>query len=400
MGCIVTVALRFVGGAGRFDAFMCPHSAASDRRHCSYRRRVTRVNFRRPFQATLPVSAVTPAPHTTGVPHLQQSTAATRPAQPSIRDKLPVPGLHGYVLSAVDQPEAFRLAGSMQPPRGVAVEGPNIPSVCADITELNLPKRASIDFVDGKDKLLHFQITLRPDEGIYRFPPPPWLSSGSDAGAGAGAASRRMPSVQASCACHRMWNDCLGRESKSSSHVGRKWADSRRLLGAVGTGVAIGAAGEHSSLPATARAPGSISGMPHRREINKHTEPSFIRNQCERPRRCCRGRPVAGRWFEGGVWGECRGGAFTFDFRIDPGYSHVVPKVKCLTKVRSKQLVMSSPASRTGPIWHSRMSCATRCQAISGQVPSIGAAFAAAVQGAATEREPCRGHVPAAAGLG
>ncbi len=36
------------------------------------------------------------------------------------------------------------------------------------ITELNLSKRATIDFVDGKDKLLHFQITLRPDEGIYR----------------------------------------------------------------------------------------------------------------------------------------------------------------------------------------------------------------------------------------
>jgi hypothetical protein len=31
-----------------------------------------------------------------------------------------------------------------------------------------LPKRATIAFVDGKDKLLHFQITMRPDEGIYR----------------------------------------------------------------------------------------------------------------------------------------------------------------------------------------------------------------------------------------
>lgn len=37
-----------------------------------------------------------------------------------------------------------------------------------DITELNLPKRATIAFVDGKDKLLHFQITMRPEEGIYR----------------------------------------------------------------------------------------------------------------------------------------------------------------------------------------------------------------------------------------
>ena len=57
--------------------------------------------------------------------------------------------------------------------RGLQFMDQSIPPVCADITELNLPKRASIDFVDGKDKLLHFQITLRPDEGIYRFPPPP-----------------------------------------------------------------------------------------------------------------------------------------------------------------------------------------------------------------------------------
>lgn len=38
----------------------------------------------------------------------------------------------------------------------------------ADMSELNLPKRANIAFPDGKDKLLHFQITMRPEEGIYR----------------------------------------------------------------------------------------------------------------------------------------------------------------------------------------------------------------------------------------
>ncbi len=37
-----------------------------------------------------------------------------------------------------------------------------------DISELNLPRGATIAFVDGKDKLLHFQITMRPKEGIYR----------------------------------------------------------------------------------------------------------------------------------------------------------------------------------------------------------------------------------------
>ena len=38
----------------------------------------------------------------------------------------------------------------------------------ADISELTLPRGGTIAFVDGKDKLLHFQITMRPDEGIYR----------------------------------------------------------------------------------------------------------------------------------------------------------------------------------------------------------------------------------------
>lgn len=38
----------------------------------------------------------------------------------------------------------------------------------ADISELNLAKGSTIVFPDGKDKLLKFEITLRPDEGIYR----------------------------------------------------------------------------------------------------------------------------------------------------------------------------------------------------------------------------------------
>ena len=39
----------------------------------------------------------------------------------------------------------------------------------ADISELNLAKGSTIVFPEGKDKLLKFEITLRPDEGIYRF---------------------------------------------------------------------------------------------------------------------------------------------------------------------------------------------------------------------------------------
>ena len=41
-------------------------------------------------------------------------------------------------------------------------------AVGADISELNLGKTMSIVFPDGKDKLLHFEITVRPDEGPYK----------------------------------------------------------------------------------------------------------------------------------------------------------------------------------------------------------------------------------------
>lgn len=36
------------------------------------------------------------------------------------------------------------------------------------MAELNLPANISIEFPDGKDKLMHFLITIRPDEGIYK----------------------------------------------------------------------------------------------------------------------------------------------------------------------------------------------------------------------------------------
>ena len=38
----------------------------------------------------------------------------------------------------------------------------------ADISELNLSKGMSIKFPEGKDKLLVFEITMKPDEGMYK----------------------------------------------------------------------------------------------------------------------------------------------------------------------------------------------------------------------------------------
>ena len=38
----------------------------------------------------------------------------------------------------------------------------------ADISELDLPKGVSISFPDGNDKIMRFEIVLKPDEGLYK----------------------------------------------------------------------------------------------------------------------------------------------------------------------------------------------------------------------------------------
>ena len=46
------------------------------------------------------------------------------------------------------------------------------------MSELQLPSNLTIAFPEGKDKLTHFEIVLRPDEGIYRCArwEPAWAS--------------------------------------------------------------------------------------------------------------------------------------------------------------------------------------------------------------------------------
>lgn len=38
-----------------------------------------------------------------------------------------------------------------------------------DISELNLPKSCSISFPNGKDDLMTFEISIKPDEGYYTW---------------------------------------------------------------------------------------------------------------------------------------------------------------------------------------------------------------------------------------
>lgn len=38
----------------------------------------------------------------------------------------------------------------------------------ADISELDLPRGVSISFPEGSDKIMNFEIVMKPDEGLYR----------------------------------------------------------------------------------------------------------------------------------------------------------------------------------------------------------------------------------------
>lgn len=40
-------------------------------------------------------------------------------------------------------------------------------SPLADISELNLPKSCAMSFPNGKDDLMSFEVSIRPDEGYY-----------------------------------------------------------------------------------------------------------------------------------------------------------------------------------------------------------------------------------------
>ena len=37
-----------------------------------------------------------------------------------------------------------------------------------ELADLSLPKNMSINFPDGVDKIMHFEITIKPEEGIYK----------------------------------------------------------------------------------------------------------------------------------------------------------------------------------------------------------------------------------------
>ena len=57
-----------------------------------------------------------------------------------------------------------------QPPLPCTPTTPSLPPSHppADLSELDLPKSVAIRFPDGADKIMSFEVTLRPDEGLYK----------------------------------------------------------------------------------------------------------------------------------------------------------------------------------------------------------------------------------------
>lgn len=52
-------------------------------------------------------------------------------------------------------------------PTNVKKQSPGELRLHKDIGELNLPKGCNIEFPNGKDDLMNFEVTIRPDEGYY-----------------------------------------------------------------------------------------------------------------------------------------------------------------------------------------------------------------------------------------
>jgi len=68
------------------------------------------------------------------------------------------PSLVAAVVVPVDAPNA--------PPSSCQKNKP--PQKNKDLAELTLPANIKIAFPEGKDKVMHFEITILPDEGFYR----------------------------------------------------------------------------------------------------------------------------------------------------------------------------------------------------------------------------------------
>ena len=84
-------------------------------------------------------------------------------------------------------------------PNGTDLSNPSLPvppfpTCLPDLAELQLPDNAEIRFPEGKDKTMHFEITLRPKEGIYRWDGPLLLTHC--------ACGRASVSV---CVCVHVW---------------------------------------------------------------------------------------------------------------------------------------------------------------------------------------------------
>ncbi|KAH7423908.1 hypothetical protein KP509_12G080300 [Ceratopteris richardii] len=76
--------------------------------------------------------------------------------------------LHSMIkLFSVKQKQKEAAADGVSGTVSTKKQSPGELRVQKDISELNLSKTTSISFPNGKDDLLNFEITIRPDEGYY-----------------------------------------------------------------------------------------------------------------------------------------------------------------------------------------------------------------------------------------
>ena len=166
----------------------------------------------------------------------------------------------------------------------------------------------SIKFPEGKDKLLIFEITMKPDEGIYRCCP------------------------------------IVLHEYRISTHCNVRFL---------------------------ARALRPCSDHGHAVNVRVHSMTASGQSS-RRARDYLLCLHFSGEAFKFTVRSCCRGGCFTFSFNISTAYPHDAPKVKCKTKVRPLVPQVWCSASHLLPAWASSLSHLQAALSSRGSVQLLG----------------------------
>ena len=122
----------------------------------------------------------------------------------------------------------------------------------ADLTELTLPSNIKISFPEGKEKPMHFEITIRPDEGMYRWVGPRPAAHGC---------RETRACVRCVCAAQRVCMCMFARRAPHPHPGAAAWLPARLPAGAASSCLTLSSPrGTHTTRPRSSARPRCVSG--------------------------------------------------------------------------------------------------------------------------------------------